>query len=196
MSHTYVAEYNALLDELADNSMPTFEHMRATILEDLDDEARELVLSFTGFDAFYDWLETLYHYPQADTEEQLVKSKGLLEIIYLSLLAEILGDDHPVYTTSDFSRRYYSIEVDFEDLRLVECYEQALLRAGHNGNDTLAQQIMAILRQPNVHYDAIQDAAIYFTMDVEEDTPDIHRRITNLIRARVLKARAQAKKRA
>lgn len=194
MSHSYGDEYNALHSELADNSLPTFEHMRATILDDLDDEGHELLLSFAGFEAFYEWLETLYHYSQEDAEQNLEQSKALLEVIYLSLLAEFLDDSQPVHTASNVSRRYYSIEVDFEDLRQIECAEQALLLAGHVGDDTLAQQVRLVLRQPDVQYDANEDAAVYFTMDVEEDTPDNHRRITNLIRARVLKARAQARK--
>lgn len=194
MTYSYADEYNALHAQLADNSLPTFEHMRSIILEDLDDDGRELLLGFADFTAFYDWFETLSHYDQVDAEQSLEQGKALLEVVYLSLLAEFLGDDQPVHTENNLSRRYYSIVVDFEDLLLVERAEEALLRAGHVGDDTLAQQVRTILRQPDVQYDAIEDAAVYFTMDVEEDTPDNHRRITNAIRARVLKARAAAKR--
>lgn len=194
MPYSYADEYNALQAQLADSSLPGFEHMRSIILDDLDDDGRELLLSFVDFTAFYEWFNTLSHYDQVDNEQSLEQGKALLEVVYLSLLAEFLGEDQPVRTECDFSRRYYSIEVDFEDLRRIEDAEENLLRSGHVWGDTLAQQIRTILRQPNVQYNALDDAAVYFTMDVEEDTEDNHRRITNVIRARVLKARAAAKR--
>ncbi|WP_213664161.1 hypothetical protein [Stutzerimonas stutzeri] len=194
MTYSYADEYNALHTLLEDCSLPSFEHIRSIILDDLDDEGRELLLSFADFSAFYEWFDTLSHYDQVDTEQSLENVKALLEVVYLSLLAEFLGEDQPVSTKCDMSRRYYSIEVDFEDLRHVEVAEEALMRSGHVGDDTLAQQIRTILRQPNVQYNALDDAAVYFTMDVEEDTEENHRRVTNIIRARVLKARAANKK--
>ena len=194
MTYSYADEYNALHTQLADSSLPGYEHMRSIILDDLDDDGRELLLSFADFTAFYEWFDTLSHYDQVDSEQSLERGKTLLEVVYLSLLAEFLGEDQPVSTKCDMSRRYYSIEVDFEDLRQVEVAEEALMRAGHVGDDTLAQQIRTFLRQPNVQYNALDDAAVYFTMDVEEDTEENHRRVTNIIRARVLKARAANKK--
>jgi len=194
MTYSYADEYNALHTQLADISLPGYEHMRSIILDDLDDDGRELLLSFADFTAFYEWFDTLSHYDQVDSEQSLEHGKALLEVVYLSLLAEFLGEDQPVSTKCDMSRRYYSIEVDFEDLRQVEVAEEALMRSGHVEDDTLAQQIRTILRQPNVQYNALDDAAVYFTMDVEEDTEENHRRVTNIIRARVLKARAANKK--
>ncbi|HCF2447028.1 TPA: hypothetical protein NIA45_004697 [Pseudomonas aeruginosa] len=193
MTYSYADEYNTLHAQLADNSLPSFEHMRNIILDDLDEDGREMLLGFADFNAFYDWFETLSHYDQVDADQSLEEGKALLEVVYLSLLAEFLGDDQPVTTESDFTRRFFSIELSFKDLRLMEYAEFDNAHAGRVGSETLAQQIERILRLPEVEYNGLKAPSIYYTMDVAEDTPANHARIKNIVRAQVLKARAQAK---
>ena len=193
MSHSYADEYNNLHAQLEDSSLPIFDQMRSSVLADLDEGGKELLLSFPSFSAFYDWLDTLNHYSQEDSSECLEHGKSLLEVVYLALLAEFLGEDQPVLTESDTGRRFYSIDMDFRDLRLIEFAQFDAQLAGNAGESELVQSIQKILRQPEVEHNVMKAPSVFFTMDVEEDTPENHARIKNAVRAQVLKARAQAK---
>lgn len=60
--------------------------------EDCEDDARELMKSFSDFDSFYNWLDTVTAYDQMDNDETVEHCKPLIEVIYNDIRAEYLGN--------------------------------------------------------------------------------------------------------
>lgn len=74
----------------------TYDQVKSSVMklltEDGEDDARELIKSFSDFDSFYDWLDTVTAYDQMDADESVEHCKPLIEVIYNDIRAEYLGN--------------------------------------------------------------------------------------------------------
>lgn len=91
----------------------------------------------------------------------------------------------------EVTRRSFSVEIPMEDFVALETAED-IPSGGPLCDDTLCDQLHRLLRAPDVEYNGHFGASIYFTLDIEEDTPSMHVKILDMINKQVELARESA----